>query len=173
MKFAVLTPTTEIKPFDCGDADLNEFLHIDSKNYLKELLAVTYLLESDTETVAFFSLLNDKIAVEDCPSNRKFALLFKNNMPEGKRFNSYPAMQIGRLGVSESHKGQRYGTSILDLIKGMIVNDIKTGCRYITVDAYIKSVDFYIKNGFKCFPEKEGVDNHTKPMYFDLISLVR
>lgn len=48
-----LTQEYEIKPFDCGDSDLNDFLFNDSKNYQKELLAVTYIIESDLETVAF------------------------------------------------------------------------------------------------------------------------
>ena len=58
-----------IKPFDCGDSDLNDFLHKDSHNYQKNLLAVTYVIETEKETVAFFSLLNDKISVVDSESN--------------------------------------------------------------------------------------------------------
>ena len=42
-----LSSDTIIKPFDCGDQDLNEFLLNDAINYQKELMAVTYLLESN------------------------------------------------------------------------------------------------------------------------------
>ena len=63
-----LTLTQPIKPFDCGDVDLNDFLLNDSKGYLDKLLAVTYILETKNETIAFFSLLNDKIMVEDVDS---------------------------------------------------------------------------------------------------------
>ena len=53
------------KPFDCGNQDLNDFLLIDSKNYQKKLLSVTYILETDKDIVAFFSVSNDKISIPD------------------------------------------------------------------------------------------------------------
>ena len=46
--FRQIEADTEIKPFDCGDTDLNGFLFDDAKNYLDAMLAVSYLLE-DTE----------------------------------------------------------------------------------------------------------------------------
>lgn len=44
-----LTQDYTIKPFDCGNADLNDFLLNDAKHYASHLLAVTYLLEDETE----------------------------------------------------------------------------------------------------------------------------
>ena len=41
MKIVRLTQEHVFKPFDCGEADLNDFLLIDSKEYAKALLAVT------------------------------------------------------------------------------------------------------------------------------------
>jgi hypothetical protein len=55
-----LSETHEIKPFDCEDTDLNEFLLVDAKFYQSQLLATTYIGESYDKTVFFFSLLNDK-----------------------------------------------------------------------------------------------------------------
>jgi len=48
-----------ISSFDCGDLDLNDFLHNDSKNYLKSMLAVTYLLKIEEEIAAYFCLSYD------------------------------------------------------------------------------------------------------------------
>jgi hypothetical protein len=48
-----LTKDHEFKPFDCGNQDLNDFLLKDSKLYLKNLLAVTYILETGAETFVF------------------------------------------------------------------------------------------------------------------------
>ena len=42
-----VTTDTIIKPFDCGDEDLNNFLVSKAKDYQKELLAVTYILENE------------------------------------------------------------------------------------------------------------------------------
>lgn len=65
LTFNKLSQDYSIKPFDCGDADLNGFLFDDAKNYLTELMATTYLIEYNNYTVAYFCLLNDKV-VFDC-----------------------------------------------------------------------------------------------------------
>ena len=44
---------------------MNDFLLSDSKPYLKKLLSVTYILETDDDIVAYFSVSNDKISVPD------------------------------------------------------------------------------------------------------------
>lgn len=163
-----LKPDYPFKPFDCGDSDLNDFLIHDSKSYLKNLLAVTYILENETEIVAFFSLLNDKITVTDVDSGNQWKKLFKKTT--GKSFNSHPSMKLGRLGVSNSYKGSGIGTVILDYIKELFVSNNRTGCRYITVDAYGASLSFYEKNGFKYLTSKDK-DSDTRLMYFDLIVL--
>lgn len=64
--FVPLRVDTEIKPFKSRDNDLNGFLFDDAQKYLTDLMAVTYLLEdtSSDRTVAYFSLLNDKITFD-------------------------------------------------------------------------------------------------------------
>lgn len=52
-----------------------------------------------------------------------------------------------------------------------IVFDNKTGCRFLTVDAYLNAVPFYEKNGFR-FMNAEDDDPHTRLMYYDLMNLV-
>lgn len=42
-----LTQDYQFKSFDCGNQDLNDFLLSDSKPYLKKLLSVTYIFETD------------------------------------------------------------------------------------------------------------------------------
>jgi GNAT superfamily N-acetyltransferase len=169
-KLIRLSVDYQIKPFDCGDSDLNEFLQNDSKKYLQELLAVTYLIENDKDTIAFFSLFNDKISIIDTDSKNQWRKLFRDNMPQGKRFSSYPAMKIGRLGVSNDFKGQGWGTIILDYLKELFISNNRTGCRYITVDAYRESLRFYERNEFSYLTSKD-IDSDTRLMYFDLIQL--
>ncbi len=67
-----LTADTNIKPFKCKDSDLNGFLIEDAKNYLASKMAVTYLFEDKEKniTVAYYSLLNDKITFD--PEQRSF-----------------------------------------------------------------------------------------------------
>lgn len=54
-----------IKSFDCGDADLNDFIIAEAPLYRKALLAVTYVMEhKETEQViGYFSLANDRVSV--------------------------------------------------------------------------------------------------------------
>lgn len=40
-----------IKPFDCGDSDLNGFLLDDSRNYHQQFLAHTYIIENEFLTI--------------------------------------------------------------------------------------------------------------------------
>ena len=63
MKIVRLTQEHAFKPFDCGEGDLNDFLLQDAKQYAKGLLAVTYVIEDEESTVAFFSLSNDRISL--------------------------------------------------------------------------------------------------------------
>jgi hypothetical protein len=45
--------------------------------------------------------------------------------------------------------GEHWGQLTLDFIKWWMINDNKTGCCFITVDAYATAVGFYLKNGFE------------------------
>lgn len=164
-----LTPDFVIPDnFNCEDPDLNDFLINDAKNYQEELLAVTYILLDGESVVAFFSLLNDRVSISDVESKRKWSKYFRDIMPKGKRFKSYPAMKIGRLGVSNQYKGMGIGTMIVDYLKQLFISNNRTGCKYITVDAYRQSLSFYEKNGFNYLTELDK-DELTRLMYFDLI----
>ncbi len=160
-----------ILPFDCGDADLNEFLHNDSKNYLNQLLAVTYLLETEEETVAFYSVSNDKISVQDFDNPNQWKRRVRRFLPQGKALRSYPAVKIGRLGVSETYKNKGIGRALLDYIKILFIDNNRTGCKYITVDAYAQSLSFYEKNGFD-YMTTSDVGKDTRAMYFPLSRIV-
>ncbi|MFM9908696.1 MAG: GNAT family N-acetyltransferase [Chitinophagaceae bacterium] len=169
LSFIRLAKDHPLKDFDCGDADLTDFFHNDCKNYLSALLAVTYVIQNEDETIAFFSLLNDKITIKDVDGNSAWNKL-RRKLHQRKRFTSYPAMKIGRLGVHNKHKGKQYGTAILDYLKVLFVTNNRTGCKYITVDAYKQSLRFYENNGFEYLTEKDK-DSDTRLMYFDLANI--
>lgn len=65
MELTRLTENTEIKSFDCGDTDLNDFIQNDAKAFLSKKIANTFLITEDKNIVAYFSLLNDKVAKTD------------------------------------------------------------------------------------------------------------
>lgn len=155
--------------FDCGDDDLNDFILNESVQYRQARLAVTYVIEikNTNNVVGFFSLANDKISISDFENKTEFNRFRKQRFVNEKRLKSYPATKICRLGIDLSAKGLSLGTFILDFIKSYFVIDNKTGCRFITVDAYIDAVPFYLKNNFLPLSEESDTD-HTKLLYFDL-----
>jgi GNAT superfamily N-acetyltransferase len=172
LKIVRLEPSYTFLPFDCLDTDLNDFLLRDSKNYLYQLLAVTYLVEYQGVIIAFFSLSNDKITAEDCDSGNRFKKLFKEIMPDGKQYKSYPSVKLGRFAIHKDFQKQGLGSRLLDYIKGLFLDKNKTGCQYLTVDAYGQSLEFYQKNGFEYFSSKDK-DKDTRQMYFSLVDLAR
>lgn len=158
-----------VEAFDCGDDDLNDFIRNESVNYRQARLAVTYVIEvkGTNQVAGFFSLANDRISLSDFESNTDFNRFRRRRFVNEKRLKSYPAAKICRLGVDLSAKGQSLGTFMLDFIKSYFVIDNKTGCRFITVDAYNEAVPFYQKNNF-LFLSKIADTDHTKLMFFDL-----
>lgn len=163
-----------IESFDCGDADLNDFILQESILYRQALLAVSYVMESkqDSSVIsAYFSLANDKVSLNDFESKTEFNRFRKHRFVNEKRLKSYPAVKICRLGVDLSMKGQSVGTFLLNFIKSYFVIDNKTGCRFLTVDAYAEAVPFYLKNGFIPLNE-EDADADTRLLYFDLATIV-
>ena len=67
--------------------------------------------------------------------------------------------------------GKGIGRDLLSYIKQETIEQTRSGCRYITVDAYTISVEFYSKNGF-VFLTEEDKGKSTRLMYFDLKPLL-
>ena len=165
--FPPLRQETEILPFACGDSDLKSFLFDDEKKYLDDLMAVTYLFtdSSKQKTVAYFTLLNDKVSYD--PEEHSLWNKINRRIANNKRRKSYPSVKIGRLAVSKDYGNQGVGRAVLDFVKHAFTNGNRTGCRFITVDAYAAVTDFYAKNNFNFFTAKDR-NEVTRLMFFDL-----
>lgn len=162
-----------ITAFDCSDEDLNDFLINEANLYRNALLSVTYVVESKAtgEVLAYFSLSNDKISISDFESKTEFNRFRKHKFVNEKRLRSYPAIKIGRLAISKSAQHQSIGTYLLEFIEDYFIVDNKSGCRFVTVDAYVDAIPFYIKNNYQ-FLNNDDEDKRTRVMYFDLASLL-
>lgn len=162
----------DIKDFDCGDADLNDFIINDAPLYYKSRLSTSYVLEdkSTNEVIGYFSLAHDRISLTDFPSNSAYNRFRKQFFSQGKMFKSYPAIKICRLATSLNHRGEGLGTMIINMIIASYQQDNKAGCRFVTVDAYASALPFYYAQGFlPLSKEDEGAD--TRLLYFDLKQL--
>ena len=160
-----------VKSFDCGDADLNNFILNESLLYRKELLAVSYAVEDNSKSViAYFSLANDRVSLSDFEDKTAFNRFRRHRFVNEKRLKSYPAVKICRFGVDLMVK-KHIGTRVLNFIKSYFIEDNKTGCRFITVDAYSSAIPFDLKNGFEPLTSDDENDA-TRLLYFDLNDIV-
>ena len=158
-----------IKPFESEDGELNDFLLNDARNYLVQRLAVTYVIENETDTIAYFCLSNDTVQrfMADTAGWKKIRKL----LPNAKLRSSYPAVKIGRLAVSKQYAGSGFGKLMIRIVREMFVSDMQqAGCRFVTVDAYRNATDFYLRNAFD-FLTDEDENEKTRLMYFDLSNI--
>ncbi len=166
-RFLRIEDIDTIKPIHCGDETLDDFLLDDARYFYDEFIANTFVLEDDIETIAYFSLLNDKVSNTMIPKNLWRKL--RNELPHEKHFNSYPAIKIGRLAVSEKYQGEHIGSMLVRSIREMLLRRASVGaCRFITVDALVSKKSFYEKIGFRLLQNEIPEDADTVLMYFDL-----
>lgn len=162
-----LTTDMPLLPFHCADKDLNEFLVQDAKNYLDDMMAVTYVYvdPEKQQIAAYFSLLNDKVAYD--PQSKGIWNRINRHIHNNKRRRSYPSVKVGRLAVGEEYAKLGLGSKIIESIKLWYATGNRAGCRFLTVDAYRDATKFYEKNGFEYFTTLDVLDS-TRLMYFDL-----
>lgn len=179
----------QLSEFSCDNADLDDFFQNDSLKYSEQKLGETYFFKTDDDdVVCAFTVSNDVLNLANVGRSRKDKV--SKPIPFPKRKMSFPAVKIGRLGVSNKFTGKGVGSQLMEFIKAWFFDKNKTGCRFITVDAYNSEnpIKYYKRNGFeflipdekkeldylkntdaKRFKDKEALD--TRIMYFDLIQL--
>ena len=171
----VLTENHSIKPFDCEDDDLNEFLFQEAIPYRKEKLATTFVVENNERTLGYYSLLNDSLQLREdmFTSKSQFRKFLRELVPYPKRhLKTIPALKIGRLAIDKTFKGKGLGSVIMaNIISKCIKMNQEQACRLITVDAYKQAVPFYQKMGFKFLIEGDK-DDTTRLMFLDLTSFI-
>ena len=84
MQLIKYLPDHRLKPFDCGDDDLNDFISEDAAISYSELLTVTYIIEDEEKTLAYFSVLNDKITYDEASLSNRGWKRFQSKFPQGK-----------------------------------------------------------------------------------------
>ena len=164
-----LTTNHDLKPFDCGDADLNGFLMDNAKLFAEKRIGKTFLLMDGDVIAAYFCLFNDKISRLEASNSawRKVKKLF----PHGKHFCSYPAVKIGRFAVAKDYHHTGVGSELMWSVKHLLNAETSSSTfRFLTVDAYLSAVPFYEKNGFKMLVANDR-DSHTRLMFFDMMEL--
>lgn len=147
--------------FTSGDQDIDEFFHNDAKRHLADHMAVTYKLtiRGNKDILALASLQNDSIRLSE-----------KDRLELGYPYKFTPAVKIGRLGVHTTYQCGGVGSILLNIIRKFMCINNRTGCRFLTLDAYNKTyiINFYKKNGF-LFSREPSPQQKTVSMYSDLM----
>ena len=180
----VLSEEQCMTDFDCGNADLNDFFNRDAILYKQQMLSKTCFIRHKTsgEVVCAFSFSASSIKTADLPGSRRKKV--KEHIPREKSLKSYPAILIGRLGVSTKFNGQGVGSQLIDFIKDFCLFNFPDFVRFLTVDAYNEPavIGFYQKNDFiPVFStdeqEKEAYNQtstevlRTRYLFYDMIKL--
>ena len=163
IKVVKLSKVYDLKKFDCGVPDLNEFIQNDALKYEEERLARTFLLIYDEkELIGFFSLVNDAIRLEDDEKEEDVLTC---------PLHEFPATKIARLAVQKDHQDKQLGTLMVKLAIGFILDCEHGASRFVTVDSYPDKVPWYEKFKFvrNLAPKYVKKDDYVS-MRFDLLN---
>jgi len=166
------TDTSKIDTFDCGNADLNEFLCTDEvSNYENEMLGKTTLVFYDGELTGYYTLSSTSLGLRYLQHKRGFQKLSEYHIKD------IPAMLIGRLAIDVKWQKKGVGRYIIQRIAMLALDQSRhQGVRLLVVQAKEDAFDFYAKCGFNFVMEsKEEMKRFkargTRTMFFDVSSL--
>jgi|ERR1035438_603574 GNAT superfamily N-acetyltransferase len=137
----------DVSTFDCDDDDLNDFLRHDAAKYQADHLSHTRVVFLAGTLVGYITLLADCIILQT--SEKKKALT--ETRPHHQSVYTFPAIKIGRVGIQKEYQTSGIGTQLLIYTIGLVVRlnrELNIGCRFITLDAYPKSVSWYQQKNF-------------------------
>lgn len=153
--------------FTCGREDLDDYIRNDAQAHDLELLSKTYSFHLKDAgalslAVGFVSLANDAIRLTNRKKNRLF--------PARLRYKVYPAVKICRLGTHREHQRKGIGSYLLWALKCLFLTENRTGCRFVTVDAYndAPTIAFYQRNDFELLTV-EDASSPTRALFCDLL----
>jgi ribosomal protein S18 acetylase RimI-like enzyme len=154
----------DLSEFDCGHADLNEFIKVDCPRHISQRLSFTRLALYENNIVGYITLLADSIALHI--TEREWFI--QKNLS----VQQVPALKIGRLGVENKYKGRNIGTALMRYSVGVAfrMNDeLSVGCRFLTVDSDQDAVGFYTKIGFIMNLHRDYKGRKYPSMHYDII----
>lgn len=138
----------DIKTFDCGNVELNDFLRTTAGQHQRKFISKTYVLvddEAPTEIMGFYTLaLRRMVAKEELPYE------MAKRLPR-----EVPGFTLARLAIRDDLKKQGHGEYLLiHAIDRAARVAAEVGGYAIFVDAKSKDgARFYEKYGFVPFPD--------------------
>ena len=163
---------SRLSDFSCGEKELDEFFKYEIKECVTHHFLAAYIVFISTgEIIGAFTLMNDAVMITDHSEKEDFIddlsyISSSEKIDFFTRQNSFPAINIGHLGIIQSFQGKGIGSAILDFVTETFTHYKQAGCQFITVDALNKRkiTEFYCLNGFY-FQTNRDFSASTRRMY--------
>lgn len=165
-----------ILSFSCGCEELDKFFHEEMSLCIKHHYITAYCVRDiqNNEIVAIFTLSNDSVVIDNIEDKEDFVQESKveindEYIPTFEKQTSFPAINIGHLGVRTDLQCKGIGEQILDFVLYTFSNFDISGCQFITVDSLNNSRTnkFYARNGFVNQTNSDNC-NSTRRMYLPI-----
>ena len=158
--------------FDCGDTAMNVYFRRKSKKFRRQLLVKSYHFcpreYTGNEPIMLVDLCNDVIRRDVIPQ------VSKGKIEKQKLFlETFPAVKIARLARNKIFAGNQMSVHLFNALKLFFLQNNRTGCRFLTLDAYPQRVPLYELCGFQKTLADEDISDESEnvSMFFDLITL--
>lgn len=144
--FEILSKKHDLTNFKCESDDLNDFLKNDALRQQDLNINITQLAICDGEIIGFVSILSDALKIKSIDDAcLKEKMKKELNIIGGD--NVLPAVKIGRFAIDEKYANKGLGSYIFRnvLLSILQLSKTKLGIRFITVEAYARAFNFYVK----------------------------
>ena len=149
--------------FSCGVTELDNFFGHEVRECVERHYLAAYCASLNCgQIVAAFTLMNDALMIADQTEKADFIDDLRYEEENGiveffNRQSSYPAINIGHLGVASDYQCHGIGMAIVDLVVDTFSQYSQAGCQFITVDALNnpRTTKFYLSNGFSFQTNKD------------------
>lgn len=142
----VITPLErhhDRQSFDCGNAELNRYLHTQASQDVKRRISSCFVITDKQAQIAGFYTL--------CTGSIPYAELTPELQKKLPRYPDLPSVLVGRLAIDIRHQGKQLGHALLaNALLRACKMDI--ACLVLVVEAKNQqAIDFYQHFGFTAF----------------------
>ena len=146
LKIEILSKIHSRTEFDCGDAELNYYLHKIARQHITKGISKTFVLidiSNPTKIIGYMSLVVCEIHSDNIPHN------WKNKYPK-----KIPAAKLARLAILLNEQRKGYGELlVIDAMKKTLNVSNSIGIAGLFVDAkHEKAKTYYSQFGFLSLP---------------------
>lgn len=168
MKTYHLKDIKELRGFQCGIKEMDDFIQNNLQYSIDSHFCVPYVLKDGEEVVAFYALCFDSLVFPqdyfddfmEGYSLTKKPILPARYLETFKNKQHYPAIDISYFAVDKKYQRRHIGSALLEDIINRTKLQNYAGCQFVVVDALItpeyNAISFYSRNGFDICEDKKA-----------------